>query len=143
MPWTTHFSPGSAEIQFFGEVTGEEILLAKKEFFSHPFEQGPFYVLCDFSPVQKFGVSPADVRQIVEQDRQATRTHPSLAEVVAAPTLVEYGLSRMWELLMGGKRSKTNVDKTRAEALAWLEEEGVQLTPEHARELAQTRARQA
>lgn len=143
MPWSARYAPSSAEILYSGELTGAEILRAKQEVFAHAFEGGPAYVICDFSPVDVFHVSPGDVKRITEQDRAAAGAHPGLVEVVVAPTQIEYGMSRMWEFLVGDFRPQTRVGKTRAEVLSWLEEEHVPLTAEHARELAQLRARQA
>jgi hypothetical protein len=136
MPWRAEFARDSAEITFFGNTTGYEILNAKAQFFAHPFESSPRYVLCDFSAVHAFDITRADVQRIVEQDREAARLHPMLAEAVVAPTPISYGMSRMWESLVADVRPLTTVKATRAEVIAWLHEQDIALTPAHRREHA-------
>lgn len=136
MPWNTVYDRDSAEITYSGETTGFDILNAKAQFFSHPFESRPRYVLCDFSAVRTFDITPGDIKQIVAQDREAARAHPSLMEAVVAPTPISYGMSRMWEALVADVRPRTAVRPTRAEVIAWLHEQDVALTPAHSREHA-------
>lgn len=136
MTWRAVYARDSAEIMYSGDTTGFEILNAKAEFFAHPFETPPRYVLCDFSGIQGFHIAPADVKRIVQQDREAARVNPELAEAVVAPTPLSYGMSRMWELLVADARPLTVVQPTRAKAIAWLHEQDIGLTPAHRRELA-------
>jgi len=143
MPWSAAYGNDSAELRFYGDITGDEILTAKRELFAHPFERDPRYVLCDFTAVRAFGVSLADVKRIVEQDRKAAADNPGLCEVVVAPTPLEFGSSRMWEMLVDDVRPNTRVGKTRSEVLEWLEEKSVALTRDHLNELAASRERQA
>jgi hypothetical protein len=143
MTWSDVYWDDTAEIRFSSDITGDDILEAKRRFFAHPFAAAPRYVLCDFSPVRSFAVSLADVRRIVEQDRAAARKQPGVVEVVVAPTPVEYGSARMWEMLVEDARAQTKVGVTRAEVLAWLEDQGVELNDEHRQELAAARTRSA
>lgn len=136
MAWQALYARDSAEIAYSGTTTGFDILHAKAQFFAHAFEVPPRYVLCDFSGVRVFDISPGDVKQIVEQDREAARLHPRLIEAVAAPTPISYGMSRMWESLVADVRPLTVVQPTRAEALAWLKAQRVELAPAHGREHA-------
>lgn len=125
MPWKAHYAPDHAELDFWGRTTGAEIFDAKHEFFHHRFERGPLWVLCDFTAVEEFDVSPAEVRHIVEQDRRYAPVSPDLLEAVVAPGPLEYGMSRMWEIQVGEARPRTAVRQTRSEVLAWLREKGV------------------
>lgn len=136
MPWNAVYASDSAEITYSGETTGFDILNAKARFFAHTFESPPRYVLCDFSGVRVFSITPGDIKQIVAQDRAEARRHPELIEAVAAPTPISYGMSRMWESLIADVRPCTVVRPTRAEAIAWLREQDVPLTPAHSREHA-------
>jgi len=119
------YRPDGAEISYQGHVTGAEILDAKARFFGHGFKPEARWVLCDFSGVAKFDVSPDDVRRIIRQDLAAVETHPDLAEVVVASTPLEYGMARMWEQQVDEKRPRTAVVTSRHEALAWLHGLGI------------------
>ena len=125
MPWSISYFPDGAEILFRGRTTGEEVRLAKTEFFAHRFPQSPRWVLCDFSLVSQFVVVPDDVDRMVTLDRRHLESHPGLAEVVVAPTPLEYGMSRMWESQVDGERESTRVTHTRDEAARWLRARGV------------------
>lgn len=125
MPFSSTYYPDGAEIRYRGHTTGPEILEAKRLFFAHDSPGPAHFVLCDFSDVDQFDVSPADVERIIEQDRAAVRTHPDLAEVVVAQTPVAYGLARMWELRIEDERPRTAVLRTRDDAIDWLERAGV------------------
>jgi hypothetical protein len=125
MAWTGDYGPDGAVIRFSGNVTGAEIAEAKAKFFAHRFPGAARYALCDFTAVEKFDVSAADVQRIIDQDRGAVRTHPDLNEVVVAPRPGIYGLSRMWEQQVDAADRRTAVVKTRPEADRWLADHGI------------------
>jgi len=126
MPWSVTWHPDAAEIRYRGLTTGGDILEAKRQFFSRKFDGPARYVLCDFSDIQRFEVSPLEVHTIIAQDRAALFTHPELAEAVVAIGPLEYGLARTWQIEMQGTSRRTLVARTRAEAIAWLESLGAE-----------------
>src|SRR5437773_477026 len=129
MPWTSDFSSDGATIRYHGRLTGAEILQAKADFFAHAFTTGARFVLCDFSAVADFDVTPHDVQRIIDQDRRAVSIHPKLAEVVVAPEPLSFGMSRMWEEQIEDTRPRVAVKKSRVEAMAWLAELGISPRP--------------
>jgi hypothetical protein len=137
MPWDARYGAESAELAFRGQTTGMEILEAKRQFFAHRFENGARYVLCDFSAVTHFDVHPSEIRQIVVLDRASVPRTPGLREAVVAPTPLEYGMSRMWEIQVGDLR-KIAVRHSRDEAVEWLHEQGITLESESAGDLVET-----
>lgn len=115
----------SAELTYTGVITGGDILAAKKNFFDNPATRDLRYVLCDFTAVERFDVGSPDVQRIIQQDRGSVASHPQLAEVVIAPQAHAFGLARMWEQQVDDARPRTRVVRNRAEADAWLHNEGL------------------
>jgi hypothetical protein len=130
MAWSSTYWPHGAEVRYTGVTTGAEILEAKGQFFVHRFTNGAQFILCDFTPVDRFDVATAEVELIVDQDRNAVADHPELAEVVIAPTPLQFGLARMWQIRVGSVRPRTAVVRSRSEALEWLENHGISV-PSH------------
>lgn len=125
MPWTATYGADGAEVRYSGVTTGADILEAKGEFFARRFPDRSRFLLCDFTLVERFDVSTAEVDQIVEQDRAVAAENPELAEVVIAPTPIQYGLARMWQIRIAGVRERTAVVRTRTEAHEWLGHHGI------------------
>lgn len=128
MPFTAEFMEDGALLCYTGRTTGTEIFQAKDGFFKHRFAGPVRWLLCDFTEVEHFAVSTSKVHRIVRQDLAAVDSHPELAEVVIAPTPIQYGLARMWELQVEKERPRTLVARTRVEAIDWLARQGVTLT---------------
>lgn len=127
MPFTTDFKEDGAVLRYSGRTTGAEIFAAKDEFFKHRFPGAVLWLLCDFTDVEHFAVTTGEVQRIVRQDLASVESHPELAEVVIAPTAIQYGMARMWELQVEKERPRTLVARTREEAIAWLAQQGVRV----------------
>jgi hypothetical protein len=140
MAYTIDFRNSGAELCFTEFVSGQELLDAKAEFFSHAFDGGARYVLCDFSEANKFDIPSSDVDRLVEQDKGEISRHPHLLEVVIAPQTLVYGLARMWQTKVNTVRPHTAVLRQRAEAVAWLEAAGIKPAAEHCSPPATRRA---
>jgi hypothetical protein len=124
MTWTTHFHDDHAEVRYSGNVSGEDILEAKRAFFDSPQSRAAVYVLCDFTAVEKLDVRAPDVQRILRQDLASVPSHPRLIEVVIAPQTHAFGLARMWEQQVHDER-RTLVVRERPEAELWLKEQGM------------------
>ena len=129
MPWTTQYFPNGAALCFEGTTTGEEVYRSKVEVFAHDFPERPRFILCDFTPVDVFAVTPTDVDRIVELYRRAERQVTEFSVAVVAPKPLEYGLARMWEISVESAGFRTSVVHTRPEALHWLAARGVKPLP--------------
>jgi hypothetical protein len=129
MPWTTQYFPNGAALYFEGTTTGEEVYRSKVEVFAHEFPERPRFILCDFTPVDVFAVTPHDVDRIVELYRRAERQVTEFSVAVVAPMPLEYGLARMWEISVESAGFRTSVVHTRPEALHWLAARGVKPLP--------------
>jgi hypothetical protein len=127
MPWTSDYLAGGAYITFSGRTTGEEIVRAKTEAYTHAYEAGrPRFVVLDYVAVEDFDVDRADVDRTVVQDRAAaSRELPDLIMAAVAPDANTYGVARMWEKQLESTPWRTTVVRSRAEALRWLTQHGV------------------
>lgn len=127
MPWMIRYAEDGAEVLYDGHTTGTDILSAKRDFFTHGFDTPPQYLLCDFGGVQQFDVDQKDVQAIIDQDIAAVATHPQVLEVVIAPTPLQFGLARIWQMRVEPHRPLTFVARSRPEALSWLLSHDVRL----------------
>jgi len=77
-----------------------------------------------FDQVTKVEVSADDVRRLSEVDKRLMRLIPRTAIAIVAPKDELFGLSRMWEMLVGIPGWETRVFRTAAEAETWLRAAG-------------------
>lgn len=106
-----------------GEVTGEELLARNREALSDARFPGIRLQLCDMERVEDFRITPAQVRTIVEIDREAAKVAPGMERLAIASTQdLIYGFSRMYQITLGGEIPAWEVGsfRTRREALDWL-----------------------
>ena len=129
MPWTTLYEKHGAEICYHGIVTGAEVLEAKRQFFAHEFPGGARFVLCDFGAAEQTHVSSPELEGIIAQDNAAIGSHPMLKEAIVAPKPLQFGLARMWQTRVDEVRPHTSVTYTRAEAITWLDGQGIRPLP--------------
>jgi len=73
-----------------------------------------------FDQVTKVDVSADDVRRLIEVDRSLVELIPRTAIAIVAPKDELFGLSRMWEMMVGVPGWETRVFRSRADAEAWL-----------------------
>ena len=129
MPWTTQYFSNGAATRFDGTTTGDEIYQSRLEVLAHDFPEHPRFMLCDFTPVETFAVTPSDIDRLVEVFRRAEPRIRDFSIAVVAPQPIEYGLARMWEISVEGGGFRTSVVHTRPEALHWLAARGVKPLP--------------
>jgi len=60
------------------------------------------------------------VRRLIEVDRSLVELIPRTAIAIVAPKDELFGLSRMWEMMVGVPGWETRVFRSRADAEAWL-----------------------
>jgi hypothetical protein len=123
MPWTTTFGPQGAEVRYYGRTDGREVYDSNDEVYLHAYEQGLQYALVDFSRLEYFDVSIADLLRIAEHDRQYLLRNPPYCLAMIAPQAHVSGLAKTFERFMEGSTLRSVVVRTRDEALAWLNAE--------------------
>lgn len=73
-----------------------------------------------FDQVTKVDVSADDVRRLIQVDRSLAEFIPRTAIAIDAPEDELFGLSRMWEMMVGVPGWETRVFRSRCDAEAWL-----------------------
>jgi hypothetical protein len=83
--------------------------------------RGVRYTLVLFDEVTRVDVSADDIRRLVEVDKDLMLLIPQTVIAIVAPKDEMFGLSRMWEMMVGVPGWETRVFRSRAEAEAWLQ----------------------
>jgi len=73
-----------------------------------------------FDQVTKVDVSADDIRRLIEVDRSLVELIPRTIIAIVAPKDELFGLSRMWEMMVGVPGWETRVFRSRPDADAWL-----------------------
>ena len=74
-----------------------------------------------FDQVTKMDVNTDDVRRLIEIDQSLMELIPRTTIAIVAPKDELFGLSRMWEMMVGVPGWETRVFRSRPEAEAWLQ----------------------
>jgi len=123
MPVQIEYIDGGAGVLWTGTgvVTGRELHDANAEIYSddHVFDQR--YQLVNLVNVERFDVTPEDIREIAAQDRAGAAKNPHIIVAVAGESDLVFGLSRMWEAHVDKSPLKTCVFRTVAEAREWID----------------------
>jgi hypothetical protein len=125
MPWTAHYVSDGVYTAFSGATTGDDILGAMKDFFTHAFSRGPRFALFDYTDVTEFDVDYVGLEYIIMEDRRAEGAHPDVAIALVAPAAIVYGLARMWQMRLDPTPWRTIVVTSLPEALRWLGDQGI------------------
>jgi hypothetical protein len=126
MPWAMDYHPDGAYVRFSGRTTGEDIIHANTQFYSHAYKSGPRFAVFDFSEIEQFEVDRTAIERAAAQDLVAAAAAlPVLAVAIVAPQLISYGMSRMWEMQVAETGWQTKVTRSRREAFVWLEHQGI------------------
>ena len=78
------------------------------------------YAVMDFSAIPEEKIATESLRVLATQRIESVS---GIIVVVVAPSEVLFGLSRMWEMLAEREGLISQVVRTRAEAITWLQEE--------------------
>ena len=73
-----------------------------------------------FDQVTKMDVGTDDIRRLIEVDTSLVELIPRTIIAIVAPKDELFGLSRMWEMMVGVPGWETRVFRSRADAEAWL-----------------------
>ena len=126
MPWTADYLTDGAYMSFWGATTGDEVVRAKTHFYAQAYKAGPRFAVLDFSKIECLDVDRIAIGRVAAQDVvAAAEAVPDLAVAVVAPHPVTYGMARMWEMQVAETGWRTKVARSRPEAFAWLEEQGI------------------
>ncbi len=112
---------------FIGEglITGDDIINSNKIIFSSKERMKKYkYALIDYSNITHFKVSTPEIEIIVSQDKKASKYIPDGVLAVTAKKDLEFGLARMWEMIVenSGVQWEMMVFRSRPDAEAWIKE---------------------
>ncbi len=106
-----------------GVVEGADLIAYFQALRAHPDYRGDMDELFDLSGATEIRVSGADVRRFSASTEPVTSRGTPIRVAVVAPGDLEYGLSRMYELLQIESLSTIQIFRKREEAEAWLDAE--------------------
>lgn len=107
-----------------GRLSGEELIEINNAIYASDERiRAISYQLCDFTSVNDFGVTSAEVQYLVVQDSEASKINPGMLIAVVAEQDVAYGMARIWASYNDDPSLGKAVFRELAEAEAWLEDQ--------------------
>ncbi len=113
---------GGVEYEGWGLMTGEDVIDANNKTYANQQKLAQLrYQLCDYTKVDKFEISVAELRRIASQDEKAARQNPGMLVALVSTQDIMFGLARMWEAYADEAPFETAVFREREEAEAWIQ----------------------
>ena len=109
------------EFKCSGIVTGEDIIAANKEIYNDDNFLKQRYQIVDRSNCETYQVSNEEIRIIAQQDTAAAKKNPNVIIAIVSATDLQFGISRMYQALVGDKGFLTEVFRERKSAEEWIE----------------------
>lgn len=127
MPIQVKYLDNGLGLLFLGEgiVTGDDIIDSNNEIFSSREKMKNFkYGLIDYSNITQFNVSNSEIETITSQNKNASEIIPDGILAVAAKKDLDFGINRMWQIIIenAGIQWETMVFRDRANAEAWIKD---------------------
>lgn len=118
MPVKINILENGTGIEFIasGIVTGKEIIAANKKIYTAEHLSGLKYKIIDRTACTDYLVTTEEMQDIADQDLQASKTNNKITIVLVSPTPLQYGMTRMWQLLSDETQWKSEIFKTRKDA---------------------------
>ncbi len=114
------------EVSYSGPLVAADINRVLELLLSHPRPFALEFYLGDFSGSGPVQLSPEDVQHFAGSQAPALECLRDLAIVIVTPQPELYPMALSWQEMLGAVASRTKVARSRGEALAWLEELGIQ-----------------
>ena len=109
------------EVLATGVVTGQEVLAANREVYVRDTLEKLRYKLIDRTHCTHYAVTPLEMKIVAMQDVQASKINADLVIVLVTRGKLQYGMTRMWQLLSEKSGFRTKIFKDRESADAWLD----------------------
>ncbi|HET6472896.1 MAG TPA: hypothetical protein VFG38_13705 [Pseudomonadales bacterium] len=103
-----------------GRVTGDDLVAYYHRLRSHPDFRSDLSEIFDLTDVTEADVGADDVRRLSSVTEEFTRRGVTVKVAIVAPRDLEFGLSRMYEMLQSQSKNDVRVFRDRAEAEAWI-----------------------
>jgi hypothetical protein len=111
------------EIVASGIVSGDEVLAAHKEIYSPENLSRQRYQIVDRTRCDYYCVRPDEIKKIAELDITAAKSNPNIRIAIVAPTDLQFGMSRMWQIYVQESPIVTKIFHNRQSADAWIQEQ--------------------
>lgn len=112
-----------------GVITGNDLIQANKEIYSHKYDDVFEFQLADLSNVEEFDVSMEDMRILAKMDYEIKIDTKQFACAVAPSDLL-FGMSRSWNIQSEKDDFENNVVRRMDEAIAWFKSKGIYIKVE-------------
>ncbi|MEW6674293.1 MAG: hypothetical protein AB1427_21575, partial [Thermodesulfobacteriota bacterium] len=101
MPVKINMIDGGMGIEFIssGVVTGKEIIEANKKIYTREYLERLKYKIIDRSECTEYQVTTKEMRIIADQDIEASKINKHITILLISPTVLQYGMTRMWQVL--------------------------------------------
>lgn len=108
-----------------GKIVGDDIIKANRKIFASAEKMKKYkYGLVDYSRITEIDVSASEVDKIAAQDKKASEFIPEAVLAIAAKKDLEFGLTRMWEIIVenSGLPWETMVFRDINKAEKWIKQ---------------------
>ena len=127
MPIQVKYLDNGIGVMFIGEgvVTGGDTIGANMEVFSSKERMKKFrYGFIDYSFVSHLSVSNSEIESMVSQQMKVSELIPDAVLAFVAKKDLEFGLTRMWEIIAEntGLQWETMVFRNRGKAEMWIKD---------------------
>lgn len=125
MPIRINYLHGGAVVEYIssGVVTGLEIIEANKKLYQRNNIIRLKYKLIDRSTCTAYRVTREEMKLIAAQDEAASKINRDITVLLVAPTDLQYGMTRMWQMLVEETGFRSEIFQDRESADAWLKTE--------------------
>ncbi|WP_207398262.1 hypothetical protein [Bremerella alba] len=132
MPFALEFQNNGVFLTFAEVVTDEHLLESDEQLYGHVYPDGLQFQLVDLTEVRDFRASHKTMRYLGEKDREYSQTHGRQVIAVIAPTQGRSN-SIVWEVWAQDTSTSdpalvTKLVDNREEAVAWLKENGIEIS---------------
>ena len=127
MPIEVKYLDNGIGVMFIGEgfVTGDDIINSNREVFSSEERMKNYkYGFIDYSIVSHLSVSNSEIEYMVSQQMKASEFIPDAVLAFVAKKDLEFGLTRMWEIIAEntGLQWETMIFRNRGKAEIWIKD---------------------
>jgi len=127
MPIDIRYLDNGIGVLYIGQgiVTGDEIIKSNRNIFSSKERMEKLkYGFIDYSNITQLSVSNSEIEIIASQDKKASEYIPDAVVAVAAKRDFEFGLNRMWEIVVEntGLQWKTMIFRERDATVKWIKQ---------------------
>jgi len=118
MPVKINILDNGAGIEFIssGVVTGKDIIEANRKIYTPEILSRLKYKIIDRTTCTEYLVTSDEMRIIANQDIQASKINGNITIVLVTPTKLQYGMTRMWQVLIEETGFKTEIFDNRESA---------------------------